>query len=686
MDALPEQDDEFRNAAREAMFGAEADDPHAEEMWAAFAEMEATGGIEIVNGRPVDRSNTPPAADVPTNLFAPLTLAEAPRSLVAPAPGAAAPATGVWQPQLPAPNEPPDAGVIRHRRHGAAERRWVYRDTEGRPLFAVVRFNPKNADGTPLLNQHGKPKKEILPYTYGTDARRLGWHFKAPLAPCPLYGLDRLAARPDAPVLLVEGEKAADAAGALFLDYVAMAWQGGSNAVGKAAWAPLAGRRVVVWPDNDAAGRKAAAMVAMAANGAGAASLAVVQVPAEWPDGWDVADPLPEGAAPDLLAAMLTSAEVQPAEEPSPAQPVPASAAGVRAVADRAADLDSAAYAVARATLAKEAGIGFGILDKLRREELRRRQAEAREAFDALDDAAAMATEQVGPEAPPRDGARVRWPPGFAMRKGGLFRETEDGGTRLAGPFAVLGRTRDAGSNGWGLALEWGDDDGAPHRELIAGRLIHAEPGALETRLHEGGLFVSPDPGDRLALRDALAGLKATARVRLVKCCGWHMPPGGGAPVFILPDGTMIGPAAEPIILEGASPDLAARCGKAGTPEGWQMEVAAQAVGNHAAAFAIAAAFVGPLLEIASEPSGGFHIAGPSKIGKTTAVQMGVSVWGLPDKRGALRDWRSTANAMEAALQEASDGLLALDEISQADPRELEVAIYQAGNTSSPRD
>ncbi|TDH62931.1 DUF927 domain-containing protein [Dankookia rubra] len=678
MGAVPEQDADSKAAALDAMFGAEADNLLSaadwEEIWAAEAER------EVENSRKDSSGEALPAMNALLNPFALLTSAEVAHPFTGPALSAATPPTGVWQPQLPAPSQPPEAVAIRHSRHGAAARRWIYRDVERRPLFAVARFDAKNADGTPLLNRHGKPTKEILPYTYGTYAGRVGWHFKAPLAPCPLYGLDRLAARPSAPVLLVEGEKAADAAAALFPDHVAMTWPGGSNAVGKADWMPLAGRSVTMWPDNDAAGRKAAAVIAKAASMAVAASVAVVQVPAEWPDGWDLADPLPGGVLPDMLAAMLAAAEAQPAEDAPPAQQPVLSAEEVQAVVERAANLNGAAYAAARTVLAAELpGVGVTTLDKLRREEVRRRRAEEREAFDALDDAVAMEATPTEVD-PPRCGTQVRWPPGFVMRKAGLFREAEDGSRRIAGPFAVLGKTRDTTNRGWGLVLEWGDDDGAPHRELVPGRLIHAEPGALETRLYEGGLFVSPDPGDRLALRDALAGIKTTARVRRVTRCGWHLPPGGGAPTYVLPDGTMIGPAAEPVILDNASPELAARCRMVGTLEGWQAEVAARAVGNPAAAFSIAAAFAGPLLEIAGEPSGGFHMAGPSKTGKTTAVQMGVSVWGLPDKRGALRDWRSTANAMEAALEEASDGLLALDEISQADPRELETAIYQAGN------
>lgn len=68
----------------------------------------------------------------------------------------------------------------------------------------------------------------------------------------PLYGLDLLAARPDDPVLVVEGEKAADAGRRLAGDaYVVIGWPGGGNSVKFADWSPLAGRSVTLWPDAD---------------------------------------------------------------------------------------------------------------------------------------------------------------------------------------------------------------------------------------------------------------------------------------------------------------------------------------------------------------------------------------------------------------------------------------------------
>src|SRR5690606_17122441 len=85
------------------------------------------------------------------------------------------------------------------------------------------------------------------------------WQQRAYPAPRPLYGLPRLAARPNAPIMLCEGEKACDAAHvALGTSWVCLTWAGGAAAVAKSDWTPLRGRRVTVWPDRDDPGRRAA--------------------------------------------------------------------------------------------------------------------------------------------------------------------------------------------------------------------------------------------------------------------------------------------------------------------------------------------------------------------------------------------------------------------------------------------
>ena len=72
---------------------------------------------------------------------------------------------------------------------------------------------------------------------------------------------------PDANVILCEGEKAADAAQAMFLDYACLSWFGGTGRIDDADLAPLKQRNVIDWPDNDDAGYKAAQKVAAALPG-----------------------------------------------------------------------------------------------------------------------------------------------------------------------------------------------------------------------------------------------------------------------------------------------------------------------------------------------------------------------------------------------------------------------------------
>src|SRR4051794_22741675 len=89
----------------------------------------------------------------------------------------------MWSPEVPAPEEPPVAAVIHHRRLGTPVAAWTYRDVLGRPLFQVVRFDLVNRDGSSELDSEGKQKKEVLPRTYGTRGKTRGWHFKAPPTP-----------------------------------------------------------------------------------------------------------------------------------------------------------------------------------------------------------------------------------------------------------------------------------------------------------------------------------------------------------------------------------------------------------------------------------------------------------------------------------------------------------------------
>lgn len=160
----------------------------------------------------------------------------------------------------------------------AAAVTWDYLDSQGRLLGYVVRGD--NPDET---------KAWVKPVVW----TRQGWRAQAFPTPRPLYGLAELAARPDAPVLVVEGEKTACGARLLVEDHVCITWPGGASAVAHADWRRLKGRDVTIWPDNDRAGIAAAEQVAAQAIEVGAESVRLVQPPDDLPEKWDLADDLP---------------------------------------------------------------------------------------------------------------------------------------------------------------------------------------------------------------------------------------------------------------------------------------------------------------------------------------------------------------------------------------------------------
>ncbi len=192
----------------------------------------------------------------------------------------------------PVPADVPAIPLV-HSKWGKPSATWTYRDAKGEMLFCVCRFDPNGE------------RKQFLPLSLWRESSgALQWRWKGVPVLRPLYGLDKLAANPGASVVICEGEKSADAAAKVFPRSVAMASPGGSQAAGKADWAPLAGRQVLIWPDADEPGGKYADTVSTNLCGLGC-SVSIVDALAlasltpdggyrEPVKGWDAADAIAE--------------------------------------------------------------------------------------------------------------------------------------------------------------------------------------------------------------------------------------------------------------------------------------------------------------------------------------------------------------------------------------------------------
>jgi putative DNA primase/helicase len=150
---------------------------------------------------------------------------------------------------------------------------------------------------------------------------------------------------------------------------------------------------------------------------------------------------------------------------------------------------------------------------------------------------------------------------------------------------------------------------------------------------------------------------------------GWTAK--GGA--FVLHD-RIIGDESVHFQSESMTADGAAKLG--GDYRQWQ-ETAALCERNPVLMVSICVSLAGPLLVKVHRDSGGVHWVGDSSIGKTTALRIGASVWGGDDFK---RTWRATSNGLEGAAALLSDTCLCLDEINEADPREVGAIVYSLGN------
>ena len=233
-----------------------------------------------------------------------------------------------WQPIHPVPADaPPYRAQWAHYARGIPQAHWEYRSTAGELLGLVCRFD--KSDGT----------KDVQPLSYclGTNGVRM-WRYKAFAQPRPLYGLDKLAkfaALPDVPAIVVEGEKKADALWqALGESMPVLGWPGGCKAPHLADWAPLAGRRVVCWPDADAQHQKDSATLLPIDEQPGMLAMLKVQqlltaqgcrvqivdigAPGDRAAGWDCADAIDEGMDREALLAFMR--RLRPATAPAPSE------------------------------------------------------------------------------------------------------------------------------------------------------------------------------------------------------------------------------------------------------------------------------------------------------------------------------------------------------------------------------
>lgn len=255
---------------------------------------------------------------------------------------------------------------------------------------------------------------------------------------------------------------------------------------------------------------------------------------------------------------------------------------------------------------------------------------------------------------------------GVKVNKQGEIQSTFD--LWFCSPLHIDAVTFDGQGNNFGRLLRFKPTVGKWREWAMPMELLAGDGSQLRGELLAMGVELDPD----LARNHLPAYLQREHPKRRIHCAlqvGWC------GDSFVLPD-VVIGPKAAGVIFQSGEHGNEEHT-QAGTLAGWKQGIAAMAVGNPLLLLAVSASFAGPLLQRCHAESGGFHLVGDSSTGKSTAMDAACATWGGP---GFKRSWRATGNGLEGAAAMFNDCLLALDEISECDPKQVGEIVYMLGN------
>jgi len=267
------------------------------------------------------------------------------------------------------------------------------------------------------------------------------------------------------------------------------------------------------------------------------------------------------------------------------------------------------------------------------------------------------------------------------------FDEKDTMGVRIASHIEIIAITCDENVCNFGIAIEIKNKLGKLAKLTLPMELFAGTGSGWQSILLNYGIEIEQRKDAKSQLANYLQTSKdeyflthnkPLTELRCTNRTGWYDDS------YVLPH-VVIGDKEQSAgIVYQSTIDSNNRYKKLGSVGGWTSGVARHAERNPLLSFSLSCAFAAPLLDIIGGESGGFHIFGNTSTGKSTVLEAAASVWGNPRSGTSddsfLQTWRATANGLEAVCAAHNDCLLPLDEISQADPKELADIVYMIGN------
>jgi uncharacterized protein (DUF927 family) len=521
---------------------------------------------------------------------------------------------------------------------------FCYKSSLGVVVGYIARWEVKKASG--------ESKKEVRPYIYNFEKKRWECKFFGQSIDNsrPLYNLPEIIARSDATVMIVEGEKTAEAAKLLFPEFVITTSSGGANQAKKTDWTHLRDRDIIFSPDDGEAGGKYLIDVEKQLRNVRAKinqilepsklSRYVVQdgiIVARQnavPKGYDLADALADGWTADLIKEAQQDKVFEPFFKKLPKPQV---------LCEELKSNEELYELGGRTFKLTPSGLYLRYLATASAEDLGNHPEHEYDEYDHL----------------------------LGIPKEAWF--------PLCGYLKPTYQITDV-DNSWGMLVKFKNINDFEQETFLKRTDWLGEKGAVEI-LQDRGLHLRGLKKKNFELiNEYLNEFKPEFKAIGVDMVGWQ----GDNEAYMLPfaneprnnysnkqeDNKLV----EYILQQkGATPRVLK---KKGTLEEWKRTVGQVCRGNHLHSFAILVSLAAPALKLLGEEGGFFHYVGNTSIGKSTILHVTKSVWGFDN----LGSFRTTDNALESVCKNSNDGVLFLDEIGEIDPDAFFKIIYMLAN------
>ena len=500
-----------------------------------------------------------------------------------------------------------------------------------------------------VQTEGGENKKGVRPYIY--DFKEKKWISKFfgtnPKNSRPLYNLPQILERKDTTILIVEGEKTAEAAKLLFPELVASTSSGGAQQVKQTEWFWLRGRDIIIAPDEGKAGDQYLEQVIKTLEKEGVNSVRILEpltlgdyvikegiytkrnIPL--PHGYDLADSLAEGWTPELIQQAQLDKQFYPFFKERRGQIIIKTELRQN---EEVYEFGSKTYKLTPVGLYTQYFV----------------QATA---GDLANDPQYGEHDHVLAK-------KEAWRP-------------------LCGYLKPTYKVKDV-DNSWGMLVKFKDLESVEREVFLKRTDWLGEKGAVEILQDRGLQLMGLKQKDLDPINEYLNKFTPEFKAIGVDMVGWQ----GDNETYMLPF------ANEPRNSYLAKKDnkesteyilqqkgVALRVlKKKGTLEEWKRTVGRVCRGNHLHSFAILVSLTAPALKLLGEEGGFFHYVGSTSVGKSTLLEVSKSVWGYEN----LGSFRVTDSSLESTCKNANDGVIFLDEIAEAKADDLFKIVYMLAN------